>query len=312
MTEQSLQVSGRVTDDQVVRIGALSGATGLIVGKVFAVDSMTARIDARLIGVQSGEVIATFAVSGGKQNVVRLTTDLSLAILSRAGIPLDASEELYLRLVDREDGSSGRDEKHDIPESREPYLVTERNNLFWKQFATPAMKRTDDLNGIALIMSTDLLWPNERNGLDEWPTPENVLSSVEEQFSARVKTSGLTGLRNVRTFDGIDSQSTRLLLVPQVRSVQGGWDCPWYHFMRCRIWRPRHFAEVRGKLVALNYAHQTYWVSGQTIGRGSASTPNEAVIDAYANLVWKWLDSLHASRQLTEFHSIAHPQGGTK
>lgn len=312
MTEQSFQVSGLVTEDQVVKIGALSGATGLIVGKVFSLDSTTARIDARLIGVQNGEVIATFTVSGGKQNVVRLATHLSLAILSRAGISLDASEELYLRLFAQAAGVSVANEKRDIPESREPYLQTERDNLFWKQFAKSGMNRTDDLADIALITSADLIWPSHRDGFDEWPTPESILSYFEEQFAARVRTSGLAGLRNVRTFDGIESQSTRLLLIPQVRSLEGGWDCPWYHFMGCRVWHPRFFAEVRGQLIALNYAHQTYWASAQTIGMGSASTPNGAVLDAYANLIWKWMDSLHTSRQLTEFRAISHTQKGRK
>lgn len=298
MAEQSLQVSGRVTDGQVVRIGALSGATSLVVGKVFSVDSTTARIDARLIGVQNGEVIATFAVSGDKQNIVRLATDLSLAILSRAGIPLDASEELYLRLFARTAGVSGGSGQRDLPDSTEPHLVTERDNLFWKQFNTSAMRRADDLGGIALVTSTDLIWPDQRKGLDEWPTPEAVLSYVEAKFTDRVRAFGLTGLRNVRTFDGVDAESTRLLLVPQVRSVQGGWDCPWYHFMRCRALHPRFYAEVRGQIVALNYANQTYWTSAQTVGRGSAATANGAVIDAYDNLIWKWTDSLHTSRQL--------------
>ena len=304
ISEQSLQVSGAVTDDQVVRIGALSGASGLLVGKVFSVDRMTARIEARLIGVQNGEVLGTFAASGGKQNVIGLATNLSLHILSRAGVALDASEQLYLNLFARNSVVSPGGEGRHIPPSQEPYLVSEHDNLFWKQFATPGMRRADELDGIALVTTAETIWPNDRDGLDDWPPPEIVQAHFEEAFTAQARAAGLSGVMYVRTLDGITSQPRRLLLVPTVRSVHGGWDCSWHHFMRCRVWNPRYFAEVRARLIALNYARHTYWESAQTVGRGSASTPDGAVRDAYESLIWKWMDSLVSSKQLAEFRSI--------
>ena len=57
--EQKLQMTGTVSDDQLVQIGELLGAELLVVGSIGKLGS-TYTIDLRLVDVQSGEIIASY------------------------------------------------------------------------------------------------------------------------------------------------------------------------------------------------------------------------------------------------------------
>ncbi len=63
MREQAFQLSGRVADDSVVRVGRMAGATVLVAGS-FAVVNGWVRIDAQLLGVERGTVLGTASAEG--------------------------------------------------------------------------------------------------------------------------------------------------------------------------------------------------------------------------------------------------------
>lgn len=61
--EQAFQLSGRVADESVVRVGRIAGATVIVTGSVSVVDGRL-RIDAQLQGVEQGTVLGTASAEG--------------------------------------------------------------------------------------------------------------------------------------------------------------------------------------------------------------------------------------------------------
>lgn len=61
--EQAFQLSGRVADESVVRVGRIAGATVIVTGSVSVVDGRL-RIDAQLQGVEQGTILGTASAEG--------------------------------------------------------------------------------------------------------------------------------------------------------------------------------------------------------------------------------------------------------
>lgn len=66
--EQAFQLSGRVTDESTVKIGRLIGANVLVAGRMIVADGLL-RLDAQLIGVEQGTVLAAVSAEGRLNDV---------------------------------------------------------------------------------------------------------------------------------------------------------------------------------------------------------------------------------------------------
>lgn len=75
LREQSLHLSGRVPDDSSVRAGRLTGATVLVTGSVAAARDVL-RIDAQVIGVETGAILGTAAAEGRTSEVLAVAKSL--------------------------------------------------------------------------------------------------------------------------------------------------------------------------------------------------------------------------------------------
>ena len=84
LEEQSLALSG-LTDSRAAEIGKLLSADALITGS-FAVSGEVLRIDARIVGVATGEVIGTASVDGRAENVFLLEAALAADVCRALGI----------------------------------------------------------------------------------------------------------------------------------------------------------------------------------------------------------------------------------
>ncbi len=296
--ELTFQASGLVADDKAVRVGSLSGATALLVGRVFRVDSSTVRIDARLIGVERGEVLGAYSATGQRANVVGLASQLSLQLLSSFGANLYPSEHLLLGLMK---GTSHPTPDHGSNLARatdEIESVSEGDNLFWRQFSSKDMTPAEDYQGIALLANDEIVWPGKGDVAEAQGLPADVTAHFKDTFISQVRNMGLLGLIHFASLEEVSSRPYRILLVPRVDSASAGWDCPWYAAIECRIWQPRYAAQVQGRLAVINRSSKTYWESSLAIGTASAPTREQALKRAYDNLIWKWTDLLAKSKLL--------------
>lgn len=87
MEEQDLGKSGRVEPRTAAEIGKLVGARYMITG-VFVDLYGNFRMDARIIDVETGEVIQTESVKGEKDQLYALLVDLSTQVTKGADLPL--------------------------------------------------------------------------------------------------------------------------------------------------------------------------------------------------------------------------------
>lgn len=86
MEEQDLRTSGRVDPSTAAEIGKLVGARYMVTG-VFADLYGTFRMDARVIDVESSEIIQTESVRGEKQKLYAMLVDLATQITEGADLP---------------------------------------------------------------------------------------------------------------------------------------------------------------------------------------------------------------------------------
>lgn len=302
-SELALQASGKISDEQALRVGSLSGANVLIAGRVFSLDARSARVEARLIAVETGEVIAALTATGNKVHPVPLAAALSLQFLSIVGSRLDASERLYVELLSprRTDASGPQAASASGEADSPPY--GEGDNLFWRRFGHEPMNRVDDLQGVALLVNQDSLWPEPASSDYESTLRDSVASGFEEAFARQIRQGGLIGVTPMRSLADIDSNPSRYLLVPRTRSVSEGWNCPLYAFLQCRIILPRRFAEARGKLALLDFDRHIYWESSEAVGTGTAPTSQGALREAFSDLAWKWADAVLRSKLLVGANS---------
>lgn len=77
--EQALQLSGRVADEQAVRVGRLAGATVLVTGSVSAADGRV-RLDAQLVGVESGAVLGTAEAEAPQAEAAAAASELAARV----------------------------------------------------------------------------------------------------------------------------------------------------------------------------------------------------------------------------------------
>ncbi len=81
LREQALQAGGPVADRTAVRIGHLTGATVILAGSVARVGDRL-RMDAHLLDVERGTVIAAVAVEGGVSDLLGMEKQLAARILA--------------------------------------------------------------------------------------------------------------------------------------------------------------------------------------------------------------------------------------
>lgn len=86
LEEQDLAEEGRVDPSTAAEIGKLVGARYMVTG-VFVDLYGDFRMDARIIDVETGEVIQTESVKGEKQEIYALLVDLSSQIAQGADLP---------------------------------------------------------------------------------------------------------------------------------------------------------------------------------------------------------------------------------
>ena len=100
LTKQKLLVSGRVADAEAMRAGKLLGAQYIVSGGV-VMDKTDARLDIRLVDVETGLTVRSFKEKGKQDELLMLvekladnfTNDLSLpskAALAQAEVPVQA------------------------------------------------------------------------------------------------------------------------------------------------------------------------------------------------------------------------------
>ena len=100
LTKQKLLVSGRVNDAEAMRAGKLLGAQYIVSGGV-VMDKTDARLDIRLVDVETGLTVRSFKEKGKQDDLLTLvekladnfTTDLKLpgkAALAQAEVPVSA------------------------------------------------------------------------------------------------------------------------------------------------------------------------------------------------------------------------------
>lgn len=87
MEEQDLRTSGRVDPSTAAEIGKLVGARYMVTG-VFADLYGTFRMDARIVDVESGEILQTESVRGEKEKLYTMLVDLATRITEGADLPL--------------------------------------------------------------------------------------------------------------------------------------------------------------------------------------------------------------------------------
>ncbi len=86
LEEQELAEEGRVDPSTAAQIGQLVGARYMVTG-VFLDLYGNFRMDARIVDVETGEVIQTESVEGDKENLYALLVDLSSQIARGADLP---------------------------------------------------------------------------------------------------------------------------------------------------------------------------------------------------------------------------------
>jgi TolB-like protein len=100
LTKQKLLVSGRVNDAEAMRAGKLLGAQYIVSGGV-VMDKTDARLDIRLVDVETGLTVRSFKEKGKQDDLLTLveklaenfTADLKLpgkAVLAEAEVPVPA------------------------------------------------------------------------------------------------------------------------------------------------------------------------------------------------------------------------------
>ncbi|WP_447972061.1 CsgG/HfaB family protein [Nitrospira sp. Kam-Ns4a] len=98
--EQALQLSGRVADESMVRIGRLAGATVLITGSVSAAGGGV-RLDAQLLGVENGAVLGTAVAEGPEAEVAETAREFVERV---AGLLPGAGDRRMVTVVERHSG----------------------------------------------------------------------------------------------------------------------------------------------------------------------------------------------------------------
>ena len=86
LDEQNLSASGRVEADAAVRVGALVGAKYMIMGSYNDIFG-DVRIDARVVDVETSEIIRTEQVRDQRENIYRLLVDLSAQVVAGVNLP---------------------------------------------------------------------------------------------------------------------------------------------------------------------------------------------------------------------------------
>lgn len=86
MEEQNLSASGRVEADAAVRVGALVGAKYMILGSYNDIFG-DVRIDARVVDVETSEIVRTEQVRDQRENIYRLLVDLSSQVVAGVDLP---------------------------------------------------------------------------------------------------------------------------------------------------------------------------------------------------------------------------------
>jgi TolB-like protein len=91
LEEQNLSASGRVEADAAVRVGALVGAKYMIMGSYNDIFG-DVRIDARVVDVETSEIVRTEQVRDQRENIYQLLVDLSAQVVAGVNLPPLPSE----------------------------------------------------------------------------------------------------------------------------------------------------------------------------------------------------------------------------
>lgn len=121
--EQAFQLSGRVADESVVRVGRIAGATVIVTGSVSVVDGRL-RIDAQLQGVEQGTVLGTASAEG------RLTEVASTAktLVAKVVELLPSGGER--RVAAEQDGGPGQGSFQSAKANETGELLTRQGKVF--------------------------------------------------------------------------------------------------------------------------------------------------------------------------------------
>lgn len=96
LKELDLQASATVDPDTSQRIGRILGVEFLLLGSYFELMGQL-RVDARLVRVETGEIVRAEGVTGTSQDLFALERQLALKILQGLGARLDQGEEDLLK-----------------------------------------------------------------------------------------------------------------------------------------------------------------------------------------------------------------------
>jgi TolB-like protein len=96
LKELDLQASPTVDPATSQRIGRVLGVEFLLLGSYFELMGQL-RVDARLVRVETGEIVRSEGVTGSSQDLFALERQLALKILQGLGARLDVGEEDRLR-----------------------------------------------------------------------------------------------------------------------------------------------------------------------------------------------------------------------
>lgn len=84
--KRQLALSGRISDEQAVELGQLLGANYMVTGNVFLQKDM-ARLDIRLLDVESGEVYRSSKKSGKQEDFLSLVEQLADEFTTNLRVP---------------------------------------------------------------------------------------------------------------------------------------------------------------------------------------------------------------------------------
>jgi len=286
--ELSLQTSGAVDDDQTVKIGKFSGATVLLFGNIFGEKLGMVRVESRLVDVQNGEILGTYSATGEKTDYVGLATQLSLQILSSLGVRLEPSEEFFLEVTRR----YVRQRNHESPKEKSNFQtqpdVNEAKGLILEQLG-PSMVPADELEGVALLTNVNAIWPGTRNGMENWPESNKIIKHFLNVIDRELRQTAQISMIRFSSLTELKQNPPIIALIPQVTSVFVDWDCPWYRTVECIVMKNQYYAKVKGRLMVLDFRHQTYWLSTEVIGWEKAGKEEQAILYAYTSIIRKWV-----------------------
>lgn len=86
MEEQNLSASGRVDPEAAVRVGALLGAKYMVFGNYVDIFG-DVRLDARVVDVETSEILLTEQVRDARENIYQLLVDLSSQVVAGVDLP---------------------------------------------------------------------------------------------------------------------------------------------------------------------------------------------------------------------------------